>query len=102
MALIETESNMSTPLKAIDGSADLPTLMNELAAGARAAARLLSLASGQQKNRALEAMERAVREHAAASLAASAEDGAEVRRGGATSAFVDRPRLTPPRVGAMA
>src|SRR2546421_12604015 len=102
MALIETESNMSTPLKAIDGSADLPTLMNELAAGARAAARLLSLASGQQKNRALEAMERAIREHAAAILAANAEDVAEVRSGGATSAFVDRLTLTQARIDAMA
>src|SRR5437588_6897285 len=102
MALIETESNMSTPLKAIDGSADLPTLMNELAAGARAAARLLSLASPEQKNRALQAIERAIRSHAAAILSANAEDVAEARTSGATSAFVDRLTLTQARIDAMA
>src|SRR5438477_8030318 len=102
MVLIEIEFDMSAPLKAIDGNADLPTLMNELAAAARAAARVLSLASGHQKNRALEAMERAVREHAAAILAANAEDIAEVRSGGATGAFIDRLTLTQARVNAMA
>ena len=42
---------MSAPLKAIDGNADLPDLMTELAARARAAARVLALASPEQKNR---------------------------------------------------
>ena len=53
--------------------------MTELAAGARAAARVLGLASPEQKNLALEAIERAIRSHAAAILAANAEDVAEVR-----------------------
>ena len=70
---------MTAPLKAIDGSADLPALMTELAARARAAARVLALASPEQKNQALEAMERAIRANAAAILAANAEDVAEVR-----------------------
>ena len=70
---------MTAPLKAIDGNADLPTLMNELATSARAAARLLALASPEQKNRALEAMEHAIRKDAATILAANAEDVAEVR-----------------------
>ncbi|MGB6399359.1 MAG: glutamate-5-semialdehyde dehydrogenase, partial [Bradyrhizobium sp.] len=90
------------PLKAVDGSADLPVLMNELAAGARTAARVLSLAAPEQKNRALAAMERAIRKHADAILAANAEDVAEVRAGGATSAFVDRLTLTQARIDAMA
>src|SRR5947208_17196843 len=93
---------MSAPLKAIDGNADLPALMTELAAKARAAARVLALASPEQKNRALEAMERAIRANAPAILAANAEDVAEVRAGGATSAFVDRLTLTPARINAMA
>src|SRR5258708_2710811 len=93
---------MTAPLKAIDGSADLPVLMNELAAGARTAARVLSLASPEQKNRALAAMERAIREQAQAILAANAEDVAEVRASGATSAFVDRLTLTQGRIDAMA
>ena len=36
---------MSAPLKSIDGNADLPALMNALGAQARAAARVLSLAT---------------------------------------------------------
>ncbi len=60
---------MTAPLKAIDGNADLPNLMTELATRARAAARVLALASSEQKNRALDAMERAIRAHASAILA---------------------------------
>jgi glutamate-5-semialdehyde dehydrogenase len=93
---------MSAPLKAIDGNADLPALMNDLASCARAAARLLALASPEQKDRALAAMERAVRSQAPAILAANAEDVAEVRGGGASAAFIDRLMLTQARVDAMA
>src|SRR3954464_8712882 len=93
---------MTVSLKAIDRNADLPVLMTELAARARAAARVLSLASPEQKNRALDAMERAIRASAAAILAANAEDVDEARAGGATTAFIDRLTLTPARVDAMA
>ena len=93
---------MTAPLKAIDGTADLPALMTDLAAQARAAARVLALAPPEQKNRALEAIERAIRANAAKILAANAEDVAEVRAGGATSAFIDRLTLTPARIDAMA
>src|SRR6187397_1513715 len=93
---------MSAPLKAIDGNADLPALMTELASRARAAARVLALASPEQKNRALDAIERAIRANAPAILAANAEDVAEVRAGGATAAFIDRLTLTPARIEAMA
>jgi len=93
---------MTAPLKAIDGDTDLPALMNELAARARAAARLLSLAPTEQKNRALHAMERAVRANAAAILAANAEDVADARGAGMTGAFLDRLALTQARVDAIA
>jgi glutamate-5-semialdehyde dehydrogenase len=93
---------MTAPLKAIDGTADLPALMTGLATQARAAARVLALAQPEQKNRALEAVEREIRANAAKILAANAEDVAEVRAGGATSAFIDRLTLTPARVDAMA
>jgi glutamate-5-semialdehyde dehydrogenase len=93
---------MTATLKTIDGSADLTALMNDLAARARAAARVLSLAPPEQKNRALEAMERAIRKNAAAILAANAEDVAEYRTTGATAAFIDRLTLTEARVEAMA
>src|SRR3954451_24681582 len=93
---------MTAPLKAIDGTADLPALMTDLATQARAAARVLALAPPEQKDRALEAIERAIRANAARILAANAEDVAEVRAGGATSAFIDRLTLTPVRIDSMA
>ncbi|HVQ72365.1 MAG TPA: glutamate-5-semialdehyde dehydrogenase [Bradyrhizobium sp.] len=93
---------MSAPLKAIDGTADLPALMTDLAGKARAAARVLALAPPEQKDRALEAMERAIRANAQKILAANAEDVAEVRAGGATAAFIDRLTLTPARIDSMA
>jgi glutamate-5-semialdehyde dehydrogenase len=93
---------MTASLKAIDGNADLPALMGELAARARAAARVLSLASSEQKDRALSAMERAIRAHAGEILAANAEDVTEARAGGMTAAFLDRLTLTKARIDAMA
>ena len=94
---------MAAPLKAVDGNADLLALMSDLGTHARAAARVLALAPPEQKNRALEAMERAIRSNAAAILAANAEDVAEARASGdATAAFIDRLTLTPARVEAMA
>src|SRR3954447_9307630 len=102
MLLPETETEMTAPLKAIDGNADLPAVMKELAARARAAARVLSLASPQQKDRALERIEHAVRADTHAILAANAEDVAEARASSATSAFIDRLTLTQARVEAMA
>ena len=97
-----TKTTMTTALKAIDGTADLPALMTELVKAARAAARVLALAPPEQKNRALEAVERAIRANAAKILAANAEDVAEVKAGGATSAFLDRLTLTQGRIDAMA
>src|ERR1044072_8520822 len=90
-----------TALEAIDGTADLPALMTELVKGARAAARVLALAPPEQKNRALEAIERAIRANAAKILAANAEDVAEVKASGATSAFLDRLTLTQGRADAV-
>jgi glutamate-5-semialdehyde dehydrogenase len=93
---------MTASLKAVDGNDDLPSLMNDLASRARAAARVLSLAPSEQKDRALDAMERAIRAGAGAILTANAEDVADVRAGGATSAFIDRLALTRARIDAMA
>jgi glutamate-5-semialdehyde dehydrogenase len=93
---------MSAPLKAVDDNADLPELMTDLADSARKAARALALASPEQKNRALQAIERAIRTNAATILAANAEDVAEVRAGGATPAFIDRLTLTQARIDVMA
>jgi glutamate-5-semialdehyde dehydrogenase len=93
---------MSAPLKAVERSADLQAMMAELGKRARAAARVLALAPADQKNQALEAMERAVRANAALILGANAEDVAEARAAGATSAFLDRLTLTQARIDLMA
>ncbi|MGB3487775.1 MAG: glutamate-5-semialdehyde dehydrogenase [Xanthobacteraceae bacterium] len=93
---------MTAPLKAVDNDSDLAALMTRLAHDARAAAKVLALAPGEQKNRALAAMEQAIRVHCADILKANAEDVAEARANGATSAFVDRLTLTEARVAAMA
>jgi glutamate-5-semialdehyde dehydrogenase len=93
---------MTTPLKAVDNDSDLAALMTRLAQDARAAAKVLALAPAEQKDRALAAMERAIRANCAEILKANAEDVAEARASGATSAFVDRLTLTEARVAAMA
>jgi glutamate-5-semialdehyde dehydrogenase len=93
---------MTASLKTVEGSADLPALMRDLARNARAAARVLALASPKQKNQALEAIEAAIRAGMPAILAANAEDVAEVRASGASTAFLDRLALTEARVNAMA
>src|SRR6202047_4478716 len=102
MVLTEARTAMTAPLKAIDGNADLPELMTDLATRARAAARVLALASPEQKDHALKAIERALRASATPLLAANAEDVAEVRAGGASPAFIDRLTLTQARIDAMA
>src|SRR5271166_1097410 len=102
MTLSNVGTGMTAPLKAIDGNADLPAMMTELATRARAAARVLALASPEQKNRALEAIERAIRAQVSTILAANVEDVAEARAAGASPAFIDRLTLTHGRIEAMA
>src|SRR3982751_6384328 len=100
--LTEVGTDMSAPLRAVERSADLQAMMAELGKSARAAARVLALAPADQKNHALEAMERAVRTNAGFIIAANTEDVAEARAAGATSAFLDRLTLTQARIDLMA
>ncbi len=93
---------MSAPLKALDGAPDLTALMTDLGAGARRAARVLALASSEQKDSALAAMAAAIRASTPAILAANAEDVAEAKSNGSSSAFVDRLALNDARIKAMA
>ena len=93
---------MSAPLKALDSATDLTALMTGLGAGAKRAARVLALASSAQKDAALAAMAAAIRASAKAILAANAEDVAEAKANGSSSAFVDRLALNEQRVNAMA
>jgi glutamate-5-semialdehyde dehydrogenase len=93
---------MNAPLKTIDGSGDIAAMMHTMGAQARAAARRLALAAPAEKDRALKAMADAVRNSAAAILAANNEDLAEARKAGATDAFLDRLGLDDKRVAAIA
>ncbi len=93
---------MAAPLKTVATSPDLAQTMREIGVRARQAARTLALASTAQKNTALAAMAAAIRAEQAAISAANAEDIAEARKGGMTSAFLDRLTLNPERVEAMA
>jgi glutamate-5-semialdehyde dehydrogenase len=76
--------------------------MADIGRGARAAARVLALASAEQKNRALAAMAAALRAQTGRILAANAEDVAEGRSGGLTGALLDRLTLDQDRIEAMA
>ncbi len=93
---------MNAPLKAIEGQSDLAATMNRIGAAARAAARTLAQTAAPDKERGLQAMAQAVRDAAPAVLAANAEDVAEVRKAGQTDAFIDRLKLDPKRVAAIA
>ncbi len=93
---------MSAPLKSIEGTGDIAALLGEIGRQARAAARVLALASTAQKDRALELMASAVRGQISRILAANAEDVAEVRSSGVSGAFLDRLSLDAARVEAIA
>ena len=93
---------MNAPLKAVPSTGSLQTAMRAIGREARAAARILALAEPAQKNRALAAIAKSVRASREAILAANAEDVAEAKSSGATAAFLDRLKLSPAAVEAMA
>jgi len=93
---------MNAPLKTIEGTSDIAAVMRDIGARARGAARTLALSSGAQRDKALAAMAQAIRDSEAGILAANAEDVAEAKASGATSAFLDRLSLDGKRVAAMA
>jgi glutamate-5-semialdehyde dehydrogenase len=91
---------MTVPLKTVEPAAD--AIMPEIGRRARVAARILALAPAVQKDTALAAIADLIRARMDRILAANAEDLAEARAGGATSAFLDRLALDEKRVAAMA
>src|SRR4051794_28709411 len=91
-----------TALKTIEGSADIAGAMQDIGRRAKAAARVLGLASKAQKDQALLAMAKAIRADRAAILAANAEDMAEGRASGLTPASLDRLELNDKRIEGMA
>ncbi|HEY5166564.1 MAG TPA: glutamate-5-semialdehyde dehydrogenase [Pseudolabrys sp.] len=93
---------MSAPLKSIEGTGDMAVAMGEIGRSARAAARLLALASEAQKNRALDVMAAAIRAQKARILAANTEDLSEARAAGVAGSFLDRLVLDEARVEAIA
>ncbi|HKA80471.1 MAG TPA: glutamate-5-semialdehyde dehydrogenase [Xanthobacteraceae bacterium] len=93
---------MTAPLKTVESTTDVAGLMHDIGRRAKAAARVLALAGTAQKDDALTAMAAAIRKHKAAILAANAQDLAEAKASGATTAFLDRLALDDKRIAAMA
>ncbi|WP_113153421.1 glutamate-5-semialdehyde dehydrogenase [Nitratireductor sp. OM-1] len=83
-------------------SADIAALMNDLGARARAAAGPLSIATPDEKNAALEAMADALTRNEAAILEANREDMARGEKTGLSPALLDRLKLDPARIAAIA
>ncbi|PKO84882.1 MAG: glutamate-5-semialdehyde dehydrogenase [Betaproteobacteria bacterium HGW-Betaproteobacteria-11] len=81
---------------------DIENYVQNLGRAAREASREMARASTAAKNTALLAMARAVREQAAALLAANAEDLAQARAEGLEAAMLDRLTLSAKGIEAMA
>ena len=81
---------------------DVHAVMMDIGARARAAARVLANAPSALKNDALAIMAQTIRCSAAQILAANAEDMGRARKAGITGAFLDRLKLTPERIEAIA
>src|SRR3569623_1286185 len=86
----------------IDVEIDAGALIAAMARRARAAARTLAAASSSEKARGREAMAAALRDGEAASLNANATDMASAVAMGLSPAMLDRLKLTPESVAAMA
>jgi glutamate-5-semialdehyde dehydrogenase len=100
---LKTEAKpVTSPLKTIESTPGIAALMEGMGQRARNAARVLALAPAEQKNRALEAMAKAIRVARSEILAANARDVADAKAGGATAAFLDRLSLTEKSVDGMA
>ncbi len=80
----------------------LKTDLLEIGGQAKAAARTLALAPGDQKNKALRAAATSLRAHIAEILNTNAADRKAARDAGRPDAFIDRLTLTEARVEAMA
>jgi glutamate-5-semialdehyde dehydrogenase len=90
------------PSEFIGDAAKLSAEMLELGRKACAAARLLALASADQKNAALREAASALRLRAGEIVEANAIDVSEAQRGGMAAAFVDRLKLDAGRIEGVA
>src|SRR4051812_44746142 len=93
-------------MKAMDNSAekssDIPAVMAEIGAQARAAARILAKASTEAKNAALTAAAESISANAVAIKIANAKDMAAAREKKLSAALLDRLELNDSRIAAMA
>ncbi|MCR4267865.1 glutamate-5-semialdehyde dehydrogenase [Nitratireductor sp. ZSWI3] len=85
-----------------DESVDVAALMSDLGRRARAAAGPLSIATPERKNAALAEMATALERNRDAILAANAVDMANGEAAGLSAALLDRLKLDPTRIAAMA
>ena len=93
---------MSAPLKTVESTSDLPSLLHAIGEGAKAAARALALAPTARKDAALSAMAAAVRARQREIVTANQQDLADAKASGANAAFLDRLTLDDKRIAAMA
>ena len=84
------------------GSRDLPALIERMGLAAREAAQQLATASAEAKNTALHAAAAAIRADAENILAANARDVATAEAAGLAAPQIDRARLDPARLEAIA
>ena len=92
---------MTATLKSIEGTSIADT-MADIGRRARSAVRSMALSPAAQRDAALAAMAKAIRDSEAGILAANAEDVTEAKASGANAAFLDRLTLTAKGVAAMA
>ena len=93
---------MTAPLKSVDTTASVASLMQDIGLRARKAARALALAPSAQKDKALHAMAKAIRAATPDILAANEVDVTDAKAAGVTGSFLDRLTLDDSRVAAMA
>ena len=93
---------MSAVAQHLDSDAEVCAAMRELGARARDAARVLAISPGAQRNQAITAGARNLRERQSDILKANALDFAEGKAKGLTAAFLDRLALNASRIEAMA
>ncbi|MBN7806165.1 glutamate-5-semialdehyde dehydrogenase [Agrobacterium rosae] len=90
------------PEQAVKQSHDIETLMMSIGAQAKAASRPLSIASPEQKNRALLAMASAIEAAKGKILDANARDMVAAENAGVAASFIDRLKLDDARIASIA
>jgi glutamate-5-semialdehyde dehydrogenase len=94
--------HMADALRSMETGGETAVLMADIGRRARVAARALAVAPSAQKDEALRLGARAIRERAAAILGANLMDVAEAESRGTKGAFLDRLKLDPGRLEAVA